>query len=161
AIPPSHVPRIVLLSDGNQTAGDAVRTALQGGVPVWTVPLPVRADNEVQVSAVNVPAQVREGEPFYVEVVIDSNHDNEGEVEVFRGAHKVVAEKVKVKSGENRFRFRQQITSERMAEFTARIKGFQDKLLDNNAARGLVFSSGKPRVLLVDSDPRQAKHLAY
>src|SRR4051812_8715273 len=25
AIPPTHVPRIVLLSDGNQTAGDAVR----------------------------------------------------------------------------------------------------------------------------------------
>jgi Mg-chelatase subunit ChlD len=160
AIPPSHVPRIVLLSDGNQTAGDAVRTALQGGVPVSTVPLPVRADPEVAVSAVNVPAQVREGEPFYVEVVVDSNHDDEGEVAVFRGPHKVVAEKVKVKAGENKFRFRQQITSERMAEFTARVKGFQDRLLDNNAARGLVYSSGKPRVLLVDSDPRQAKHLA-
>ncbi len=41
AIPPSHVPRLVLLSDGNQTAGDALRTALRGGVPVYTVPLPV------------------------------------------------------------------------------------------------------------------------
>jgi uncharacterized membrane protein len=161
AIPPSHVPRIVLLSDGNQTAGDAIRTALQGKVPVSTVPLPVRTDPEVQVSAVNVPAQVREGEPFYVEVIIDSNHDDEGEVEVFRGPHKVVSEKVKIKTGENKFRFRQHITSERMAEFTARIKGFKDKLLDNNAARGLVYSSGKPRVLLVDSDPKQAKHLAF
>jgi Ca-activated chloride channel homolog len=161
SIPPSYVPRIVMLSDGNQTAGDAVRAALQGKVPVSTVPLPVRSEPEVQVSAVNVPAQVREGEPFYVEVVIDANHDDEGEVEVYRGAHKVVAEKVKVKTGENRFRFRQQITSERMAEFTARITGFKDKLLDNNAARGLVFTNGKPRVLLVDSDPKQAKHLAF
>src|SRR5262245_54042303 len=101
AIPPSYVPRIVLLSDGNQTAGDAIRAAAAGGVPVSTVPLPVRTDPEVQVSAVNVPAQVREGEPFYVEVVVDSNHDDEGEVEVYRGAHKVVGEKVKLKAGEN------------------------------------------------------------
>jgi uncharacterized membrane protein len=161
AIPPSYVPRVVVLSDGNETAGDAVRSALRGGVPVSAVPLPVRADPEVQVSEVNVPAQVREGEPFYVEVVVDSNHDDEGEVEVFRGAHKVVSEKVKLKTGENRFRFRQQITSERMAEFTARVKGFQDTLLDNNVARGLVFSSGKPRVLVADGDPKQAKHLAF
>ncbi|HEX4592137.1 MAG TPA: vWA domain-containing protein, partial [Gemmataceae bacterium] len=61
AIPPSYVPRIVLLSDGNQTAGDAIRTALQGKAPISTVPLPVRTEPEVQVSSVNVPAQIREG----------------------------------------------------------------------------------------------------
>ena len=160
AIPPSHVPRLVLLSDGNQTVGDGLRTALRGGVPVFTVPLSVRTESEVQVSGVNVPAQIRDGEPFYVEVVIDSNHDDEGEVEVFRGAHRVVSEKVKVKPGANTFRFRQQVTGERMAEYTARIKGFNDKLLDNNSAKGLVFSSGKPRVLVVDTDPKQAKYLA-
>ena len=53
------------------------------------------------------------------------------------------------------------MTGERLAEYTARVNGFKDKLLDNNAARGLVFTSGKPRVLLVDSDPKQAKHLAF
>ena len=161
AIPPTYVPRVVVLSDGNQTAGDAVRAALRGGVPVSTVPLPTRSDPEVQVSAVSVPAQVRDGEPFYVEVVVDTNHDDEGEIEVYRGPHKVVAEKVKVKTGENKFRFRQQVTGERMAEYTARVKGFTDKLLDNNAAKGLVTAGGKPKVLIVDTDPKQAKHLAY
>ncbi len=160
AIPPSHVPRLVLLSDGNQTSGDAMRTALRGNAPIFTVPLTTRTDPEVQVSAVNVPAQIRDGEPFNVDVVIDSNHDDEGEVEVYRGAHKVVAEKVKIKSGANVFRFKQQITGERMAEYTARIKGFHDKLLDNNSAKGLVFSNGKPRVLIVDSDTKQARYLA-
>ena len=60
-IPPSHVPKIVVLSDGNQTAGDAIRAALRGGVPVSTVPLATRTEPEVQVSNVNVPVQVREG----------------------------------------------------------------------------------------------------
>lgn len=159
SIPPSHVPRLVLLSDGNQTSGDALRTALRGGVPVHAVPLPSRSEPEVQVSGVEVPAQVREGEPFNVKVAIDSNHEDEGEIEVFRGAHRVVAEKVKIKAGRTEFQFKQQVTGDRMGEYTARIKGFKDKLLDNNTAKGLVFSNGKPRVLLVDSDPRQAKYL--
>jgi len=102
-LPASAVPRIVMLSDGNQTAGDAIRTALKSRVPVHTVPLPVRTEPEVQVSAVNVPAQVREGEPFNVEVVIDSNHDDEGEIEVYRGSYKLLAQKTTIKKGENRF----------------------------------------------------------
>ncbi|MBX9583070.1 MAG: VWA domain-containing protein [Gemmataceae bacterium] len=161
AVPPSYVPRVVVLSDGNQTTGDAVKAAILGRVPVSTVPLPARSEPEVQVSSVGVPAQVRDGEPFYVDVVIDSNHDDDAEVEVFRGPHKVVGEKVKLKAGENKFRFRQQVSGERMAEYTVRVRANQDKLLDNNAARGLVYASGKPRVLLVDSDPRQAKALAF
>src|SRR5204862_1422707 len=130
-------------SDGNQTTGDVLKAALRGGVPVSTVPLATRSEPEVQVSSVQVPAQVREGEPFYVEVVIDSNHDDEGEIEVFRGAHKVVSERRKIKKGENRLRFRQAITTERLAEYTVRIRGFNDQFQDNNAASGLVFSSGK------------------
>ena len=160
-IPPSYVPKVVLLSDGNQTSGDALKAALHGRVPVSTVPLPTRSEPEVQVTDVQVPAQVREGEPFYVEVVIDSNHDDEGQIQVFRGAHKVVDEKVKIKKGENHFRFRQAIIGERLAEYTVTIKGFQDKLQDNNTAKGLVFSSGKPRILLIESDPKLAKHLGW
>jgi hypothetical protein len=134
ATPPSYVPQIVLLSDGNQTSGDALKAALRAGIPVSTIPLPTRADPEVQVSAVNVPAQVAEGEAIHVEVVVDSNTDNNaGEVEVYRGPHRVVAEKKALKKGENRFRFRQTVERERLATFTARVGWFRDTLLDNNS----------------------------
>ncbi len=161
AIPPSYVPHIVLLSDGNQTKGDALKASLRSGVPISTIALSTRSDPEVQVSSVQVPAQVREGEPFYVEVVIDSNHDDQGTIEVFRGDHKVVSEQKKIKKGENRFRFRQSLTNERLAQFSVRIDGFSDRLQDNNVASGLVFSSGKPHVLLIESDPKLGKPLAW
>lgn len=161
AMPPSYVPRIVLITDGNQTSGDALKAALRANIPITTIPLSTRPDPEVQVSSVAVPAQVREGEPFHVEVVIDSNHDDEGEVQVFRGAHRVVSERKKLKKGENRFKFQQQITQERLAEYTVRVSGLkQDALLDNNTESGLVFTMGKPRVLIVENDPLQAQHLA-
>ena len=34
AIPPSYVPHVVLLSDGNQTLGDALKAALRGGAGI-------------------------------------------------------------------------------------------------------------------------------
>src|SRR5262249_3878603 len=76
AVPPGYAPHLVLLSDGNQTGGDALKAALRAGVRVSTVPLPQREEPQVQVSEVRVePQEVRQGEPFTVEVVIHSNHD--------------------------------------------------------------------------------------
>ena len=108
-----------------------------------------------------VPAEVRQGEPFYVEVTVDANLDGEGTIDVFRGPHKVQSSKQKISKGENRFRFRQTVDRERLAEFTARIHGFQDTLLDNNTASGLVFTAGKPRVLLIDESPKTARDLTW
>ena len=64
--------------------------------------------------------------------------------------------------GENKFAISPlQIVGERNTEYTVRIKGFNDKLLDNNTAKALVYTNGKPRILLVDTDVKQAKDLAY
>jgi Ca-activated chloride channel homolog len=167
AIPPFYVPQVVLLSDGNATTGDAEKAALRAGVPISTVPLKTKDDPEVQVSSVIAPAQVQQGEPFNVEVVIDSNHDDEGEIEIYRGDHRVdnldgKVRKWKIKKGENRFKFMQRIEQEKFAKFTVRTKGFgKDTLFDNNSASGLVFTSGKPRVLVIESDPKSARDLAW
>ncbi len=162
ALPPGYVPSIVLVSDGNETAGDALKAALQAGLPISTLPLATRSEPEVQISAVNLPAQVRQGEPFYVEVVLDANHDDEGVITVYRGPHEVVRETRPIKKGENRFRFQQTVTAERLATYTARVQGLKsDTLLDNNAESGLVFTSGEPRVLIVESDPKLIRELTF
>lgn len=160
-MPPSYVPHVVLLTDGNETAGDALRTALNLGVRVSAVPLSSRDDPEVQVSAVRAPSRVREGEPFYLEVLIDSNHKDEGYVEVYRGAHQVARQKMKLTSGENKLRLRQSIAKQRVGDFAVRISGFKDTLLDNNSHHALVYAEGKPRVLLIESQPKTARHLAW
>ncbi len=161
AIPPFYVPQIVMISDGNATSGDALKAALGAKMPIATVPLARRNDPEVQVSAVNVPAQVQQGEPFFVEIVIDASEDGEGEIEVFKNEHKVISERLKLKKGENRRRFPQTVERERLARFTAHTRGFKDTLLDNNSDFGLVFSSGKPRILLVEGDKKTSSDLAW
>lgn len=161
-LPPGYVPQIVLLTDGNETDGDAAAAASRAGVPISAYPLPARSEPEVQVSQVSAPAEVRQGEPFFVDVTIDSNHEDEGFVEVYRGDHKVIGEKRKLKLGENKFRFQQSIDRERLASFSARVSQLsQDTLLDNNMDSALVFASGKPRVLIVESDPNLIRELSY
>ena len=176
-IPPHFVPHIVLLSDGNQTDGDVMAAVAISAPRVSTVPLPTRDDPELQVSAVNVPAQVAEGEPFRIEVVIDSNHDDRAVVEVFSGDYRIASELQDIKEGENKFYFTQQI--KQPTAFSAMItrpvgstptesepdatqtEYFTDTLLDNNMASGMVFTSGRPRVLLIESVPEQARHLEW
>jgi Ca-activated chloride channel homolog len=164
AIPPFYVPRVVILSDGNPTTGDVQKTAaaLKGKVDLITLPLAGRDDPEVQVSSVTAPAQVLQGEPFNVEVVIDSNHDDPaGRVQVYRGDIKVADQAVKLKKGENKVVLKQTIDLGGLTPITARLTGYKDTLFDNNSDFGLVSAAGKPRVLLVESDTDQAKHLTW
>jgi uncharacterized membrane protein len=80
---------------------------------------------------------------------------------VYRGGHLVAEEPAcKVKKGESRYTFTQTLAHEKLGLFRAVIEGFPgDTLQDNNSNHGLVFTTGKPRVLLIDSHPRLAEHL--
>lgn len=163
AMPPGKIGKIVLLTDGRQTTGDAVHAAATADTPISVVPLPVRDDPEVQVAETIAPAEVRQGEPFYVEVVVASNHDDEGYIDVYRGDILVSQQKepFKIKAGETRFRFRQSIDNESQTDYVVRIRDFEDTLLDNNSASAVVFAAGKPSVLVVDSDLKETNHFRW
>ncbi|MDG1894507.1 MAG: VWA domain-containing protein [Fuerstiella sp.] len=178
-VPPHFVPHVVLLTDGNQTEGDVMAAVTLSGPGISTVHLPTRDEPELQVSTVNVPAQVAEGEPFRIEVVIDSNHDDTAIVEVFGGDYRIASELRELRKGENKFYFTQQIkqptefsaritkpassqtSAADSAPVTATVETFNDTLLDNNMASGMVFTSGRPRVLLIENIPEQARHLEW
>lgn len=159
SIAPGYVPDLLLLSDGNETSGDALTAARQIECPVHVIALPTRDDPEVQLSELNVPSQVRQGEPFYVEIVVQSNQDTEATIDVYRDDVKIEAESpaggYQLKRGENRFRIRQSIDDQRQVAFAARVRTPNDTLLDNNESRGLVFAAGKPAVLVIDPEPEQ------
>src|SRR5690606_5875992 len=143
--------------------GDALQAAAASDSPISIIPLPVRDDPEVQVAETTAPAEVRQGEPFYVEVLISSNHDDEGFIDVYRGDILVSEQKepIKIKAGENRCRFRQSIESESQTDYVVRIRDFSDTLLDNNAASAIVFAAGKPSVLVVDSAEAETNHFRW
>lgn len=155
-----YVPRLVLLSDGNQTAGDGLAAARAATMPVWTVPLPGRPNNEVYVSAIETKPQVRQGEPFYVDVVVQATQEDDGTVRLLEANKPVLTRQMHVTEGENRFRFRHALTGKSHAVLTAAVDGFRDTLAENNRASALVLITRRPRVLLIEGRADSARPLA-
>jgi hypothetical protein len=158
-IPPRYVPHLVVLSDGNETAGDVLSVAVRGGVAISTVPLPASTAPEVQMAEIRMPSQVRQGEPFNLDVVVQSNVETEGLITLYSGLYKVTEGKHSLKVGENVFRFKQTVEDRRQQEFSAEVVALEDTILDNNVATGILFAGGKPRILLIESDTRTARDL--
>ena len=158
-IPPRYVPHLVILSDGNETTNDVLSIASREGVAISTVPLPTSTNPEVQMTELRMPSQVRQGEPFNLDVVVQSNTDTEGLITLYSGSFKVVEEMKTITIGENVFRFRQTVEDRRQQEFSAMVETHKDSILDNNWASGLLFAGGKPRILLVESEPRTSRDL--
>ncbi|MDR2116133.1 MAG: VWA domain-containing protein [Planctomycetaceae bacterium] len=153
-IPPHYVPHLVILSDGNETAGDILSASIRGGVTISTVPLPVSTEPEVQLTDIKLPVQVRQGEPFYLDIVIQSNYNTEGTITLYKDSFKVIEETKNLKIGENIFRFRQSVDNQRQQEFSVTVVAGGDTILDNNRASRLLFTGGKPRVLVIDTETK-------
>ena len=158
-IPPGYVPHLVIISDGNETSGDVLTAAVRSGAIISAIPLPSSTEPEVQVADLKMPHQVRQGEPFYLDVVIQSNIETEAAITIYKNPFKLLEERKPLKIGENVFRFRQAIDDQRQQEFTVTVSVEQDTILDNNRLSGLIFAEGKPRVLIVDSEPRTIREL--
>ena len=174
-IPDDYVPQIVLFSDGNQTTGDALAAAKAAGVPIATVPLP-GPEREVYVAGVAAPGRVRAWTPFEADVAIESTYDGACTVALRSGTQSPSSaltpgpspkgegrqsQKFPIHRGENHVRF--PVTAEAegtQMTLTARVSDCQDTIAENNEAGCTVTVGLAPRVLLVDSRPAAAAHLA-
>lgn len=164
SIPAFYAKTLVVLSDGRFTRGDAARVAQAAraaDVRICTTALQPRRDDEVQLSAVTGPAQVRTGAPFELEIEITSNHDDDAELDIFRNDVRVGAEKVEIKTGENRFRLLQAASDAKLQAYSVRLRAGRDHFIDNNTATALIACEGKPRMLLIESAERSDKHLKW
>lgn len=103
-VPPDAAGRILLLSDGNQTAGDALAAAREltdaqanaaqgrarvGTIALDVVPLPFRLGNEVVVEAVDAPPRAAAGATVNIRVVLWSSGESTGTLRLLRDSEVV------------------------------------------------------------------------
>ena len=75
--------RMVLVSDGNDTSGDALaaaRAAAAAGVVIDVLPVDYRVGDEVMVEGVYTPVEAREGQTIAVRVVLRATRRSAGEL---------------------------------------------------------------------------------
>lgn len=153
-----RAPRLVLLSDGNETSGDSeerARLLAARGIPVDTVPLHNPFTPEVLVDELETPMRQPAGEPFHVRAWIKSNVETPARVLLYRDQFLVAEKQIDLSPGRREVRFENQTAGEGVSTFEVDIRPETDTRPENNRLEATVVSRGPPRVLISDSRPGQ------
>ena len=161
--PAGRTKRLVLLSDGNDTADRAVQVATQiakQGVELFTVPLQNAATPEVLVEKVDVPRRMKQGEPFDLTAHIRSNVATAAKVKLYQNQFLIEQREVSLKPGDNEFRAPDLKADGNFISYEVEVVPASDTATENNRAAATASLRGQPRVLLVDSDETKVRALA-
>lgn len=166
AMPADSARRIVILTDGNENLGSAAPLAArlaEAGVGIDVIPVPLLADAEVLVEKIDLPTDIRQGQPFEARVVVDSYVNSESTVPVqgrlritqsLGGDEELLSEEeIALAPGKNVFPLRH--TIEQPAPYTYRAEFIPgsptiDNLRQNNEATAYTYVRGQGRVLLIE-----------
>lgn len=169
ALQPDARGRIVLLSDGNGTMGDAgaaLARARAAQVPVDVIPLDYAWDKELLVEKLVLPDEIKTGEPFLARVVVHATRRTRARVSLFQEGVVLQSQEVTLDPGPNVAVFQLQFDRPEFFRVRAVVESLEaggDQLYQNNAAHGFVFARGKATVLLVhdEEDPQaeESQHL--
>jgi uncharacterized membrane protein len=150
--------RIVILSDGIQTIGDAeakARLADASGVEISYVLFSQEAAPDVRIVEFSSPARVNEGQEFDITVTIEADEATNARLQIYAGNQLIREEDVSLRSGSNNFTITERSSSTGFLNFSARIivPNAQDSFTQNNSLGTFSQVVGPPRILLVSDDP--------
>jgi uncharacterized membrane protein len=163
--------RIVIVTDGNENLGQAKKLAARiagSGIGIDVVPVMLSSENEVLVEKIDIPNNIRKGQPFEARVVVNNyaNSDTEkpstGKLRVTQKVNGdvqlLLEEDISLKPGKNVFPLQHQIDQPAAYIYNAEfvpdtVDG--DGLTQNNKATAYTYVRGQGRVLLIQ-DPKHA-----
>ena len=149
--------RMVILSDGVVTVGDAyeaARLAAASGVQIDFVPFRRQPAPEIAVTDVRVPTRLNVDEPFEVSYTITSETDTEAVVTLLAGGQTIARGQVELRQGENSYVFTLPAGFPNTGFSDIRVQvepvdAGADGFYQNNRLSAFTEISGPPRVLLV------------
>ncbi len=169
--PPDAARRLVLVSDGNQTDGDALDAAHRlssvggagsTGIPVDVLPISYHVDNEVMIDLVDAPPQSAEGSTVVVRVVLSATQETRGTLELkyseealdINGADAGTGRNITLKPGRNVENIEVKLEKGKpvhrfKAVFTAE-SASQDRNSANNTAESFTVTPSAGSVLVID-----------
>lgn len=155
--------RVVLVSDGNANRGDVLRelTELErAGVSTHVRPIRAGDAPEVVAAELYAPTEAQVKAPFEVEAAFDASVATTATVRVYRNKYLVsTVEGVALAQGRTLLALPKVRLEEGFHEFEVQVAPELDTVLENNVARAVVRVAGRPKVLLVEREERDARWL--
>ncbi len=164
-LPADRTRRLVLLSDGEQTRGDAAAQVLltaTDDLKISVVEVGRRGGPEALLEDVLAPARVDQGAAYEVRVVARAGTDTTGTLRLYRNDAYLGEMPVTLVAGRARIlAFRQQATEPGLVRYraTLEVDEADDSQPENNQVVTTVQVSGRPKVLVVARDPERMRHL--
>lgn len=171
SMPEDTARRIVIVTDGNENLGQAKKLAARiagSGIGIDVVPVMLSSENEVLVEKIDIPNNIRKGQPFEARVVVNNYADlgtekpSTGKLRVTQKVNGEVQllleEDVSLKPGKNVFPLQHEIDQPAAYIYNAEFvpdSADGDGLTQNNKATAYTYVRGQGRVLLIQ-DPKQA-----
>ena len=163
AFPENGQKRLVLLSDGNENLGDAlgaVAAARALGVTIDVLPMGVTRRGDVAVRKVSVPSRLKTGQPFDVNVLVNSDGERDAVLRLFQNDRFVGEQPVHLSPGKNLLAIPQKLEAAGFYGYDVQVEVPGDLIPQNNRASSFATVRGEPRVLIVSSDPAADAPLA-
>ncbi|GAB4194173.1 MAG: VWA domain-containing protein [Roseiflexaceae bacterium] len=156
--------RLVLLSDGGQTSGDALeaaRLAAARAVPLEVISLVANAPgNDARIAGLSMPPRLREGTRPRLSVATESSHATSARLTVLDNGRPVAEQTVTLPAGRGNIEVELPEAAPGYNRYEVRLEATGDNRPENNRAQTFSIVEGKPRVLLVEGQAGEAAALA-
>jgi Mg-chelatase subunit ChlD len=156
--------RIVVVSDGKATEGDAAAEARRlrdAGIEVDVHLVESSGGPDVAIERVDAPSTVRQGEAYTVRATIQSSHAQTVRLRWERDSQVIDERLVDVNAGSTVVDLPQVATEPgSLARYHLTVTAADDAVVENDVGDAAVATEGPPRVLLVEGMPGQGATLA-
>ncbi|KAA3645637.1 MAG: VWA domain-containing protein [Chloroflexi bacterium] len=144
--------RLVILSDGGNTQGDAVSAAelaAASGVEILYVPFENQVGDEALVTDVSTPASLNEGEQFDLTFTVEASQATQATVRVLAGTEVVHEALYDLDRGEQSFSIPLTAGEPGFVNYSVQLISNNDSYYQNNELASFSRVSGPPKILVV------------
>ena len=175
-IPPDAAARLVLISDGNQTAGDALAAASEASgfgigamkpIPIDVVPIRYALDQEVSIETLDAPPTAAAEGAVTLRAVISAATQTQGTIVILRDGQPIdltgpdvegVGRRITLEPGQNIEAFEVPLGEGRVHRFSAVFEPdisplgqpLGDTTPENNTAEAFTVTPGRGSILVID-----------
>ncbi|MCC7119805.1 MAG: VWA domain-containing protein [Anaerolineales bacterium] len=148
--------RMVILSDGAETSGDAkaaAKFAADSGIELVVVPFANQVGVEALISNVDAPTHLRPGENFDLNVTVNASQQSSAVLRVLAGAEILYEKEHKLRRGSQTFSLPLTAGESGFVSYQVQIVPSADTFYQNNRLDAFSQVEGPPRILMVAMQP--------
>ncbi len=171
--PPNTAVRILLITEGNETAGDlkaAAQTAAANNIPIDILPIRYQYKNEVVFKRLVAPSKARSNQTVSLRFILSSTSHSNGKLQLNLNDKQIdlvpdsdeLNLPVELQQGTNVVTVSVPVGTSGIHEFEATYipdDNTQDKIVQNNVASAITTVTGPGHVLVVDTDGKSAESM--